>query len=52
MAPTDIVHKLDGLSRSPDRSWHHEYPETQAGQVEKITQMHSRSRLWRMGCTG
>ena len=38
MATTDIVHKLDGLSRSLDRSWNYEYPETHAGQVEKITQ--------------
>lgn len=38
MATTDIVHKLDGLSRSLDRSWNYEYPETHAGQIEKITQ--------------
>jgi len=37
-AETDIVHKLDDLAGSLDRSWNYEYLETPAWQVEKITQ--------------
>jgi predicted transcriptional regulator len=37
-AETDIVHKLDDLARSLDRSRNYEYLETHAWQVEKITQ--------------
>ena len=37
-AETDIVHKLDGLAGSLDRSRNYEYLETHAWQVEKITQ--------------
>ena len=37
-AETDIVHKLDDLAGSLDRSWNYEYLETHAWQVEKITQ--------------
>ena len=37
-AETDIVHKLDDLAGSLDRSRNYEYLETHAWQVEKITQ--------------
>ena len=37
-AETDIVHKLDDLTGSLDRSRNYEYLETHAWQVEKITQ--------------
>ena len=37
-AETDIVHKLDDLVGSLDRSGNYEYLETHAWQVEKITQ--------------
>jgi len=37
-AETDIVHKLDDLAGSLDRSRNDEYLETHARQVEKITQ--------------
>ena len=37
-AETDIVHKLDGLAGSLDRSRNYEYLETHTWQVEKITQ--------------
>jgi predicted transcriptional regulator len=37
-AETDIVHKLDDLAGSLDRSRNDEYLETQTWQVEKITQ--------------
>ena len=37
-AESDIVHKLDDLAGSLDRSRNYEYLETHAWQVEKITQ--------------
>jgi len=37
-AETDIVHKLDDLAGSLDRSRNYEYLEMHAWQVEKITQ--------------
>jgi len=37
-AETEIVHKLDDLAGSLDRSRNYEYLETHAWQVEKITQ--------------
>ena len=37
-AETEIVHKLNDLAGSLDRSRNYEYLETHAWQVEKITQ--------------